>query len=123
VARLQSGRKPDVAPVVLNAELPFRYPAALWKRKVQGNVTLRLFVDTVGQPAHDSTIVFASSGVPALDSAAVTGARNLHFRPATLAGKPVSVTVLLPVFFRHPDARPLPGDSLLKQATPAPRRE
>ena len=39
------GRQPDLAPVMLNKELPFRYPPALYAQKVQGNVTLRLFID------------------------------------------------------------------------------
>ena len=29
------GRQPDVAPVMLNKELPFRYPPALYAQKVQ----------------------------------------------------------------------------------------
>src|SRR6266516_2437219 len=39
------GKQPDVAPVMLNKELPFRYPPALYAQKVQGNVTLRIFID------------------------------------------------------------------------------
>ena len=46
---LQAGRSvPDETPVMVNSELPFRYPAALYARKVQGNVTLRLYVDRDG---------------------------------------------------------------------------
>ena len=37
------GKQPDIAPVMLNKELPFRYPPALYAQKVQGNVTRRLF--------------------------------------------------------------------------------
>ena len=39
----QSVAQPDVAPVMLNKELPFRYPPALYAQKVQGNVTLRIY--------------------------------------------------------------------------------
>ena len=39
------GKQPDVAPVMLNKELPFRYPPALYAQKVQGNVTLRIYID------------------------------------------------------------------------------
>jgi hypothetical protein len=31
------------------------------------------------------------------------------------------VSLLLPVFFRHPDAPPLPGDSVLSHIKPPPR--
>ncbi len=42
------GRQPDIAPVMLNKELPFRYPPALYAQKVQGNVTLRIYIDRDG---------------------------------------------------------------------------
>lgn len=102
---------PDEAPTMVNAELPFHYPASLYARKVQGNVTLRLFVDRDGRVTPDSTRVEETSGFPAFDSAAVTGSRELRFVPAKLRGEPVPLTILLPVWFRHPQARPLPGDS------------
>lgn len=108
------GRQPDVAPVMLNKELPFRYPPALFAQKVQGNVTLRIYVDKSGQIVPDSTHVAETSGFSALDSAAVKGSRDLKFQPATTQGKPVPVSILLPVFFRYPGAPPLPGDSVLK---------
>ena len=40
---------------MINSELPFRYPPALYARKVQGNVTLRLHVDRNGAVRPDST--------------------------------------------------------------------
>ena len=105
--------RPDEAPVVVNSELPFRYPAALYTRKVQGNVTLRLFIDTDGRVRADSTRVEESSGYPALDSAAVVGSQDLQFIPAKLHGEAMGVAVLFPVYFRHPEAPPLPGDTVL----------
>jgi len=102
---------PDEPPTLVNTELPFHYPASLYARKVQGNVTLRLFVDRDGRVAPDSTKVEETSGYPALDSAAVSGSRELRFVPAKLRGEPVPLTILMPVWFRHPQARPLPGDS------------
>lgn len=119
--RLSGVREPDVAPVMLNAESPFRYPPALWAQRLQGNVTLRLFVDSLGRAVPDSTRVATSSGMGLFDSAAVTGARDLHFRPAQLHGNAIGVTLLLPVFFRHPEAPSLPGDSVLKPIKPPPR--
>ena len=101
-------------PALLNAELPFRYPAALYARKVQGNVTLRLFIDRDGRVLADSTRIDEPSGFPALDTAAVKGAGDLQFVPAKLRGEPIPVSILFPVYFRHPEARALPGDSVLQ---------
>src|SRR3954467_50424 len=109
------GRQPDIAPVMLNKELPFRYPPALYAQKVQGNVTLRIFIDSDGQIVADSTRVAETSGFNALDSAAMKGSRDLKFEPAKTQGRPVPVSILLPVFFRHPDAPPLAGDSVIKR--------
>src|SRR5881394_4143041 len=105
--------RPDEPPVVVNADLPFRYPPALYARKVQGNVTLRLFIDRDGRPKNDSTRVEESSGLESLDSAAVRGSQELRFVPAKLHGEPMAVSVLFPVYFRHPEANPLPGDTIL----------
>jgi periplasmic protein TonB len=107
------GRQPDVAPVMLNKELPFRYPPALYAQKVQGNVTLRIFIDREGAIVPDSTRIAETSGFTALDSAARKGSRDLKFEPAKTQGQPVPVSILLPVFFRHPDAPPLAGDSII----------
>ena len=109
------GRQPDVPPVMLNKELPFRYPPALYAQKVQGNVTLRIYIDSNGAIVPDSTRVAETSGFSALDSAAMKGSRDLKFEPAKTRSQPVPVSILLPVFFRHPDAPPLSGDSIIKR--------
>ena len=72
--------------VMLNNELPFHYPPALYARKVQGNVTLRLYIDRNG-PGRRQTrrAIEESSGYPALDSAAVKGSQELRFVPAKTA--------------------------------------
>ena len=114
IEALQASVAPDSLPAMQNAELPFKYPPELYARKVQGNVTLRIHIDTAGQVRPESTTVLESSGYPALDSAAVTGARVLRFRPAFSKGVPLAISVLFPVYFRHPDATPLPGDTVLK---------
>jgi protein TonB len=113
------GRQPDIAPVMLNKELPFRYPPALYAQKVQGNVTLRIYIDSNGAIVADSTRVAETSGFSALDSAAMKGSRDLKFDPAKTQGQPVPVSILLPVFFRHPDAPPLAGDSVIKRDSAA----
>lgn len=106
---------PDEVPKVLNSDLPFRYPAALYARRVQGNVTLRLYVDTTGQVRADSTRIEESSGYAALDSAAIKGSHELRFVPAKLRGEALAATVLFPVYFRHPEAHALPGDTILNK--------
>jgi len=105
--------RPDVYPVVRNSTMPFHYPPALYAEKVQGDVTLRLWVDTSGAVVPDSIRVAESSNVPLLDSAALQGARALHFAPASLRGVPMPVSILFPVYFRHPEATPPAGDSTL----------
>ena len=109
-----SGTRPDEAPVMVNKEAPFRYPVALYARKIQGDVTLRLFIGRDGNVVADSTRVEESSGYASLDSAAIKGSQELRFVPAKLRGEPVAVSVLFPVKFRHPSAPPLPGDTDLK---------
>ena len=113
------GRQPDIAPVMLNNELPFRYPPALYAQRVQGNVTLRIYIDGNGEIIADSTRVAETSGFNALDSAAMKGSRELKFEPAKTQGQPVPVSILLPVFFRHPDAAPLAGDSIIQRDSSA----
>lgn len=120
-AEFRPGRRPDELPVMLNKELPFRYPPALYAQKVQGNVTLRIFVDSSGRVVTDSTHVAETSGFAALDSAAVKGSRELRFNPAKTRDNTVPVSILFPVYFRHPEAPPLPGDSAIgKTPTRAP---
>jgi TonB family protein len=111
---------PDEVPTVINTELPFRYPAVLYARRIQGNVTLRLFIDRDGQVRADSTRIEESSGYAALDSAAVKGSQELRFVPAKLRGEAMATTVLFPVYFRHPEAHALPGDTILNKRGLAP---
>lgn len=110
------GPRPDELPTMLNKELPFRYPPSLYARKVQANVTLRVFIDKEGQVVAESTHVAESSGHASLDSAAVRGSGELRFIPARTRGSAVPVSILFPVYFRHPEVPPLPGDTILKKA-------
>jgi TonB family protein len=113
-----AGPRPEVMPVVTNRDLPFRYPPALYAQKVQGNVTLRLYIDADGRVMTDSTRVVETSGYSALDSAAVKGSEDLSFVPAKRRGQAMPVSLLFPVYFRHPDAEPLPGDTVLPPESP-----
>lgn len=92
----------DTLPVLRSDAVPFRYPLELYEQRVQGDVTLRLHVDTAGVVVPESLRIAESSGQPLLDSAAMQGASALLFRPARLGGRAVSLTVLFPVRFRVP---------------------
>ena len=115
------GPRPDVLPVMLNEELPFRYPPSLYTKKIRANVTLRVFIDKEGSIVAESTHVAETSGFAPMDSAAVKGSNELRFIPAKTRGQAVNVSILFPVYFRHPEAVPLPGDTILQKsgATPA----
>ncbi len=110
------GPRPDVLPVMLNKELPFRYPSSLYAMKFQANVMLRVYIDKEGAIVSESTHVAETSGYPPFDSAAVKGSGELRFIPAKTRGQPVPVSILFPVYFRHPEAPPLSGDTILKNS-------
>jgi TonB family protein len=113
----QQSSRPDVAPVMISRD-PVRYPPSLYARRAQGNVMLRIFIDSTGTVHPESTRVDQVSGEAAFDSAAIAGVRSLRFTPAKRKGQAVAVWVLFPVFFRHPQGAPIPGDSVLHRAPP-----
>jgi len=88
-------------PVALNSESPFQYPADLFDQGIEGEVRLRLYVDSLGRVLPESTLVASSSGTPAFDSAAVSGALQLRFAPGTRDGRPVGMAFYQPVIFRR----------------------
>jgi TonB family protein len=90
------------APVALNPDVPIAYPPALFEDRIEGDVVLRLFVDTAGRLVPESTRVAESSDYPALDSAALAGSAKLRFAPAKRRGVPVATAFLQPVEFRYP---------------------
>jgi TonB family protein len=89
-------------PVLLTSELPFRYPASLFFQRIEGDVTLKLYIDSTGRVVAESTAVVQHSGYPAFDTAAVEGAAQLLFRPARRGDRRVGLTVLFPVKFKMP---------------------
>src|SRR6267154_277778 len=74
------------APLALNPDMPIAYPPALFDRKVEGDVTLRLFVDSTGKLIPESTRVAEPSGYPALDSPARSHCRR---RPRRRSSHPL----------------------------------
>jgi TonB family protein len=93
-------------PVAINPVSPVRYPQALLDQGIEGQVLLRLFVDSSGRVLADSTRIAESSGYPALDSAALVGSPELRFSPARQQGRPVATPFLQPVQFRSHRPRP-----------------
>ena len=88
-------------PVAVNSGSPFQYPLDLWEEGVEGEVRLRLYVDSAGRVQPESTRVASGSGSPALDSAAMRGAALLLFAPAHRNGRAVGMAFYQPVVFRH----------------------
>jgi TonB family protein len=93
-------------PVAINPVSPVRYPPALLEQGIEGQVLLRLYVDSAGRIIPDSTRIEESSGYPALDSAALVGSPDLRFSPALQQGRPIAAPFIQPVQFRGPRARP-----------------
>ena len=106
------------APVALNPDVPIAYPPTLFDQKVEGDVTLRLFVDSTGKLVPESTRVAEPSGYAALDSAAVAGSATLRFAPGKRHGVAVATAFLQPVEFRQVGTTRT-GTATLP-ATPAP---
>lgn len=88
-------------PVALNADMPIAYPPTLYEQRVEGDVTLRLFVDSTGRLIPESTRVAEPSGFAALDSAAIAGSARLRFAPGKRNGIAVATAFLQPVEFRQ----------------------
>ena len=100
-----TGPQVESPPVALNAESPVTYPEALLAQRIEGTVLLRLYADSNGMIAAESTRVAESSGYPTLDSAALAGAAGLRFAPAVHDGQRVATAFLQPVQFRSQQRR------------------
>ena len=96
-----AGSNRDDPPVALDPEPMVEYPPSLFRQGIEGTVSLRLYVDSVGNIVKESTQVAESSGYPAFDSAAVAGVPRMHFAPAQRDGHPVATSFTQPVHFRR----------------------
>jgi TonB family protein len=94
----------DEPPVALDADPPVVYPPNLYQQKIEGTVTLRLFVTEQGAVVAESTLVAESSGYPEFDSAAMAGVPRMRFAPAQRDGRPIATAFTQPVHFRMPQA-------------------
>jgi protein TonB len=98
---------PDQLPVMQNTKVPFHYPDALVASAARDSVVLRIFIDSLGTVRPESTRLEQKSHFPLLDTAALAGAKDLVFTPARKQGRPMAVSIKLPVQFNPPP--PLPG--------------
>jgi TonB family protein len=108
-------------PAPLYGDVPIDYPLQLWDQGMEGETLLRVRVTDTGQV--DSVEVVEPSGEPAFDSAAVSGAKALRFRPARRDGKRIEVWAKVPVHFSK---RPRPdtlggGADLMSGPAPTPQ--
>lgn len=74
------------------------YPAVALAGRQEGRVVLQLTINPMGNVARVSLLT--SSGVTALDQAALEAIRQWRFRPALREGRPVEWTCELPIRFR-----------------------
>jgi TonB family protein len=110
--RLRGAEERLELPALLTTELPFRYPPNLFTQQVPGDVTLRLYIDSLGLVVPESIQVAEPAAHPGFDSAAVEGASRLVFRPARRGERRVGYMVLFPIKFRVPSNNPPPsGDT------------
>lgn len=88
---------PEFSAAYLNNPAP-PYPARAQRMRQQGTVQLRVHVNADGSPIEVQ--LFASSGVPSLDEAAMSAVRRWRFVPAKRGNAPVSAWVKVPVAFK-----------------------
>ena len=82
-------------PRILHLDEPVYPPRALRLHR-EGQVLLRLAIDSRGQLRSATVVESAGYG---FDAAALKAVRRSRFAPATKAGQPVSCVALLPVSF------------------------
>ncbi len=84
-------------PRVLHRVEP-EYPPQALKNRWEGQVVLRITVDTLGAVARVELV--RSSGYSSLDSAAVAAAQQWRFEPLKRDGRPVECSFYLPFRFK-----------------------
>ncbi|MEQ9175811.1 MAG: TonB family protein, partial [Alphaproteobacteria bacterium] len=101
-ARVSPGRAaavaaPDYRPAQLNNRKP-HYPLSARRRNQEGRVVLEAEVTASG--SSTAVQIVQSSGVAALDQAAMEAVRDWRFLPGRRDGVPVTASVSIPVVFR-----------------------
>ncbi len=80
-----------------------QYPRLARRRGHEGDVAVKVFVDSQGRP--DNVKLIESSGYNSLDNAAIEAAGDASFQPAQRLGRPVESDIILNFRFRLEDAR------------------
>lgn len=94
---LGSGAPAATPAAYLESPVP-AYPESAREDAEEGAVVLRVRISTEGAPAE--ILVHRSSGVAALDRAALRAVKRWKFTPATIAGKPIESWMDVPIRFR-----------------------
>ncbi len=89
--------KADIDPTLMQ-QVQVSYPAAARRLGQEGTVKVLVEVGSDGTVVSDR--VYASSGHPLLDSAALEAVKKARFFPALKGGRPVVARILVPVRFR-----------------------
>lgn len=74
-----------------------QYPASIRKRGIEGRIIVQVVVTENGE-VEDAKVI--KSLHPALDRAALNAVKSVVWKPAMLKGKPVKVSVAIPITFR-----------------------
>lgn len=82
---------------------PPPYPEEARRLKAEGTAVLRVAVNAEGKVVSAS--ISQSTGFSALDLAALETVKTWRFKPARIAGIPISTSVNIPVNFRLQDVR------------------
>jgi len=99
--KVLSARVADVCPEQIIKAHPERveqpeYTLAARSARVEGRVLIELQVDETGNVTSTKLITGLGYG---LDEAALEAVKNVHFRPATLCGKPVAAPFVMAMRF------------------------
>ena len=85
-------------------KIPPEYPLEAKLVRLEGTVVLRAVIDRSG----DVSEVFALSGPPLLESAAVDAVKQWQYRPFSVNGQPVDVETTIDVCFALDGSHPAP---------------
>ena len=107
----------DVAPKPVTQVMPV-YPAEALKRRLRGNVSLRVVVNANGEPGE---ITVVSGAHPDLNDAAIAAARQWRFEPARKSGRPVRTTTTVRFSFEGVQFARTPLPDVVAR-TPTPTR-
>ena len=95
--------KADIDPVLFGA-IQVTYP--LSARRLGQEGTARILVEVGADGSVASVKLYASSGHPMLDGAALDAVKKAQFLPARKNGRPVAARIVVPVRFRLADRGP-----------------